>query len=170
MNTTNDFFGFNPFLRRHPQAWAQLNGSSLYPNINGLVAFYEYSNGVLVVAEVKGLPNPKDACASPVFGFHIHEGDSCTGNSEDPFADAKTHDNPKNCPHPHHAGDLPPLFGANGYAFSACFTNRFAVGEIIGKTVIVHDSPDDFTTQPSGNAGNKIACGAIIGRNRSVLR
>ena len=43
----------------------------------------------------------------------------------------------------------------------AFLTNRLTVNELIGKTVIIHDRPDDFTTQPSGNAGNKIACGVI---------
>ena len=41
------------------------------------------------------------------------------------------------------------------------FTDRFCVEEIIGKTVIIHNDPDDFHTQPAGNAGKKIACGVI---------
>jgi Cu-Zn family superoxide dismutase len=40
--------------------------------------------------------------------------------------------------------------------------NKFTVNEIIGRTVIIHSQPDDFTTQPSGNSGKKIACGEII--------
>ena len=40
-------------------------------------------------------------------------------------------------------------------------TNRFAVKDIIGRTVVIHDKPDDFTTQPSGGSGVKIACGEI---------
>jgi len=40
-------------------------------------------------------------------------------------------------------------------------SDRFCVKEIIGRTVIIHSSPDDFYTQPSGNAGTKIACGVI---------
>lgn len=40
-------------------------------------------------------------------------------------------------------------------------TNRFNIEEIIGKVVIIHDKPDDFVTQPSGNSGTKIACGEI---------
>jgi Cu-Zn family superoxide dismutase len=40
-------------------------------------------------------------------------------------------------------------------------SNRFSIEEIIGRTVIIHDAPDDFRTQPSGNAGMKIACGVI---------
>ena len=72
-----------------------------------------------------------------------------------------THYNPKDCPHPYHAGDMPPLFGNNGEAFMAFMTDRFTVEEIIGKTVIIHSNPDDFTTQPGGNSGEKIACGKI---------
>lgn len=40
-------------------------------------------------------------------------------------------------------------------------TDRFKVDDVIGRTVIIHDKPDDFTTQPSGNSGEKIACGII---------
>jgi Cu-Zn family superoxide dismutase len=56
---------------------------------------------------------------------------------------------------------MPPLFGNQGYAFLMFLTDRFTAREIIGKTVIIHDKPDDFTTQPAGNSGNKIACGVI---------
>ena len=41
------------------------------------------------------------------------------------------------------------------------FTDRFTVDDAIGKTVVIHSEPDDFRTQPSGNAGTKIACGVI---------
>lgn len=88
-------------------------------------------------------------------------GTSCTGNSNDEFADAKTHYNPQNCPHPYHAGDLPPLIENNGYSYMSVFINKFTVKDIIGKVVIIHEMPDDFTTQPSGNSGTKIACGEI---------
>ena len=40
-------------------------------------------------------------------------------------------------------------------------TDRFSVNEIIGRTVVIHSDPDDFHTQPAGNAGKKIACGVI---------
>ena len=96
-----------------------------------------------------------------MFGIHIHEGTSCTGNETDPFADAKGHYNPNNCAHPYHAGDLPPVFSNKGSAFNAVLTNRFHVREVLGRVVILHSMPDDFTTQPSGNSGEKIACGVI---------
>ena len=148
-------------LRRRPQAWARIAGSDAYPEIQGLVEFFQTNQGVIVSAKVVGLPQGKDKCKQPIFAFHIHSGGKCAGNSEDPFADAGTHDNPGGCPHPYHAGDMPPLFGANGSAILLFLTDRFAVNDIVGKTVIIHSSPDDFTTQPSGNAGKKIACGEI---------
>lgn len=148
-------------LNRRPNAMASINGSDAYPDIRGDVWLYETSYGVLVVSDIVGLP-AGDKCSSPIFAYHIHEGGSCTGNADDPFADAKTHYNPHDCPHPYHAGDLPPLFSANGVAFSAVLTARFTVTEVIGKTIIIHLSVDDFTTQPSGNSGTKIACGEIV--------
>ncbi|MBQ7391909.1 MAG: superoxide dismutase family protein [Clostridia bacterium] len=156
-------FRLDALLRSRPQAWANLRGSALYPDLQGRVLFYGHPLGTLVVAEVEGLPTSQNNCASPIFGFHIHEGGACAGDGEDPFANVRMHYNPQGCPHPYHAGDLPPLFGANGYAFGACLTDRFLVHEVIGRTVIIHSSPDDFTTQPSGNAGRKIACGEIRG-------
>lgn len=148
--------------RRRPTAAAYLSGAPANPEIKGAVLFYQTSRGVLVTAEISGLPksdSPAGHCG--IFGFHIHDGGSCTGNGTDPFADTGSHYNPSGAPHPCHAGDLPPLFSADGVAFSAVLTNRFSTSEIIGKTVIIHSHPDDFTTQPSGNAGTKIACGTI---------
>ena len=88
-------------------------------------------------------------------------GTSCTGNSEDEFANAKAHYNPTKCPHPYHSGDLPPLIENNGDCYMCVLINKFKIKDIIGKVVIIHDMPDDFTTQPSGNSGKKIACGKI---------
>ena len=148
-------------LKSKPQAMAKIKGSLIYPEIVGEAWFYQTPYGVLVMADVEGLPKQVDECRNPIFAFHIHKGRSCTGNYEDLFADAGMHYNPKNCPHPYHAGDLPPLFGANGNAFMAVLSNRFDVEEVIGRTIIIHSQVDDFTTQPSGNAGIKMACGVI---------
>ena len=146
---------------KKPDAKAEIKGSSAYPEIIGTAGFYQTKDGVLLSVEVMGLPHTSDPCSSGIFAFHIHEGEACTGNAEDPFADTKGHYNPQDCKHPHHAGDLPPLFETNGRAFMVFLTGRFTVKEIIGKTLIIHSGPDDFTTQPSGNAGKKIACGKI---------
>lgn len=146
---------------RRPAAFAEIRGSDAHPTIQGYARFYQRANGVFVVTQVTGLPMEENPCKDSVFAMHIHAGGSCTGNTEDPFADAGSHYNPNDCPHPAHAGDLPPLFGNNGYAWSAVFTNRFAISDIIGKTLIIHSGPDDFMTQPAGNSGSKIACGLI---------
>lgn len=148
-------------LNTVPQAIAWVTGSPDFPDISGRVRFYPTNRGILICAEISGLPYLPEACDSRVFGFHIHAGVACEGNHSDAFSEAGTHYNPDSCEHPHHAGDLPPLFGNNGYALSVFLTDRFTISEIIGKTVIIHDSPDDFTTQPSGNSGTKIACGII---------
>lgn len=152
--------GLLSVLRGQPQAAASIAGSKQYPGISGDVRFYQTRAGVIVLAEINGLPRSDRPCQK-VFGFHIHEGTSCDGAMDDPFADAMSHYNPGNCGHPYHAGDLPPLFGNNGFALSLFLTNRFSVNEVIGRAVIIHSGPDDFTTQPSGNSGTKIACGII---------
>lgn len=143
-------------------AKADIKGGKMYPNINGNVKFKEMRNGVMVTAQIKGLPQSKSNCKGRFFGFHIHEGTSCTGNMTDEFSKAGTHLNPKNCPHPFHMGDLPPLIENNGYAYMQVLINKFKIKDILGKVIIIHDSPDDFTTQPSGNSGTKIACGKIV--------
>ena len=72
------------------------------------------------------------------------------------------HYNPGNCPHPAHAGDMPPLMtDGGGYAWMAFYTKRITMSEVIGRTVVIHSNPDDFHSQPSGNSGKKIACGVI---------
>ncbi len=147
--------------QRLPDAVAVLNGAGANSAVHGVVRFFQRPNGVLVEVMFDGLPQTARQCEQPIFGFHIHGGPSCTGNATDAFTDAGTHYNPHMCPHPYHAGDLPPIFGVNGKAYMAFLTDRFTVRDVIGKTIILHDKPDDFTTQPSGNAGNKIACGII---------
>lgn len=137
-------------------AVAKIRGSEKYPQLRGKVMFCETPRGVKVTAEVCGLPG-----GNRFFGFHIHEGKACSGNSEDAFANAKTHYNPDGNPHPNHRGDLPPLMGNDGYAYLSVITDRFKLCEIIGRVIIIHGDADDFTTQPGGNAGEKIACGVI---------
>lgn len=148
-------------LDRKTAATASIKGDKSHPMIRGTVSFYKFKDGTLIASEIEGLPYDKDPCGSRVLGFHIHEGGSCTGNSTDPFADTGSHYNPTDCPHPKHAGDMPPLFSNSGFAWSVFYTERFQVEDIIGRTVIIHDSPDDFTSQPAGNSGKKIACGVI---------
>ncbi len=136
-------------------AIAHIKGSETAPRLSGYVKFLQMKNYVLVVTNIKGLPYNNTG----FFGFHIHEGHSCTGEN---FSDTGNHYNPQKTPHPSHAGDMPPLIYCNGGAYMTVATNRFQLREIIGKTVVIHDMADDFNTQPSGNAGTKIGCGKII--------
>ena len=137
------------FTNFFTSAKAYIKGSKKYPKIIGTVSFKKVKDGVLVTAKINGLPQSKDSCTGRFFGFHIHEGSSCTGNSSDEFANAKSHLNPTQCPHPFHVGDLPPLIENNGYAYMSVLINKFKIKDILGKIIIIHDSPDDFTTQPS---------------------
>lgn len=137
-----------------PMAIANIRGRNEYPELKGQVKFYQKRNAVLVVANIQGLPETQTG----IFGFHIHEGKSCDGND---FSETRSHYNPENTPHPSHSGDLPPLMRCNGGAYLAVATDRFNVKDIIGRTVVIHSMPDDFTTQPAGNAGMKIGCGVI---------
>lgn len=148
-------------LNTKPCAQAEVCGSGKYPDIKGTVMFHRACGGVLVHAEIDCLPQKCCSCSNPFFAFHIHEGTECKGDADDPFAKAKGHYNPDNCKHPCHAGDMPPLLNADGKAVLVFLTDKFTVSDILGKTVIIHGMPDDFTTQPSGNAGEKIACGVI---------
>lgn len=142
-------------------AKAIMKGSHKYPKIDGIVYFKETKDGVLLTAKIKGLPTSKGNCSGKFFGFHIHDGISCSGTKQDEFANVGSHYNPNQCPHPYHSGDLPPLLENDGYAYMSVLINKFKIKDIIGKTIIIHDSPDDFMTQPSGNSGTKIACGII---------
>lgn len=140
-----------------PIARAVVRGDSNHSRLQGIVNFYSAGDGTLVTAEVNGLPNTK----SNIFAMHIHQGTSCTGNAKDPFADTGGHFNPQDLPHPQHLGDLLPLFGNNGFAYYSFYTDRFKPSQVIGRTVVIHNDPDDFRTQPAGASGSKIACGVI---------
>lgn len=156
-----NFNGLCYVLNHSPNAIACVYGSESYSDIKGRVMFYQLRDYVIVRAEVSGLPKCDKPCESPIFAFHIHSGEECTGDKTDSFKNAGTHYNPNNCKHPYHAGDMPPLMGTDGKAFSMFMTDRFTVNEVIGRTVIIHLHPDDFAAQPSGNSGEKIACGVI---------
>ena len=144
----------NPCTKRHPNARALILGSEDYPDIHGEVLFYQEKCGVTVSAHIYGLPENETG----FFGFHIHDGSGCKGKG---FPDSGMHYDPEGVPHPSHAGDLPPLLFSNGQAMLELCTDRFRVKDIIGKVIIIHLNADDMTTQPSGNAGTKIACGVI---------
>ena len=128
---------------------------------HGEMLLYDVGYGTLVVTAIQGYPVRSGTCTGEVLGLHIHEGGACSGTAQEPFADAGGHYNRDNCPHPEHAGDLPPLLVGNGRAWGAVLTTRFRVEEVIGRTVIIHSQADDFRTQPAGDSGSRIACGVI---------
>lgn len=141
-----------------PEAVAWINGNTANPQLGGLVKFYQTSyGGILVEAEIFGLPNISLPDSSNFYAMHIHE----TGDCSDNFEKTGAHYNPSLEEHPNHAGDMPPLLGNQGYAFSVFYDKRFTISEILGRAVIIHELPDDFATQPSGNPGGKIGCGEI---------
>ncbi|MGN0293676.1 MAG: superoxide dismutase family protein [Lachnospiraceae bacterium] len=174
---TPSFHFIKELYRTSPDAAALIAGNADYPSLTGTVSFYQspYA-GLLIQAEVWGLPvadsniSADDSSASSssseissddigsfFFAMHIHEYGDCTP----PFDKTGMHYNPGNSLHPQHAGDLVPLLGNQGYAWCVFYDERFSIPEIIGKSVIIHRGPDDFHTQPAGNAGEKIGCGTI---------
>lgn len=141
-----------------PDAAAWTTGNTAYPRLSGLVKFYRTSySGILVEAEVFNLPDIDEQGSSDFYAMHIHDAGDCSDN----FQNTGDHYNPEQVPHPNHAGDLLPLMGNQGYAWSAFYDKRFTLDEIIGRSVIIHSGRDDFSSQPSGNSGTKIGCGVI---------
>lgn len=141
--------------KNKPDAVAQIVGGEEAPKLSGCVQFYQENGCVLIEAKISGLPKTSE---SGFFGFHIHQGRDC---SRVEFSGTEGHYNPLGQGHPEHAGDLPPLLLCQGKAYLSVKTDRFCVDEIIGRTVVIHSDPDDFRSQPAGNAGKKIACGVI---------
>jgi Cu-Zn family superoxide dismutase len=149
-----------------PEAVACVMGGPLAPRIRGYVFFYTVPGGTLVCAYIYGLPpySPATEDSPPIgpHGFHIHEKGNCeAGDPGDPFYAAGGHWNPYEQPHGNHAGDFPVLFSNNGFAMTCFFTNKFYPADVIEKSVIIHQNPDDYRTQPAGDAGKRLACGVI---------
>ena len=131
----------------------------------GTVSFTQKGNRVGVEAKVSGL-------TPGTHGFHIHEKGDCSSGDG---MSAGGHFNPTGKPHgnptapDHHTGDMPMLVAdASGNASLSTELGAMTVGsgttDIVGKAVIVHKDPDDYTTQPTGNSGGRVACG-LIARN-----
>lgn len=146
------------FADNRPRAAASIKGNAKFGRIRGNVYFYQIPfGGVLIEAEIFGLPD-EGLLAPPVFyAFHMHENGDCSGQ----FEKTGGHYNPAGAPHPKHAGDMPPLRSSNGYAWLAFYVPDLELYDVIGKSMVIHQGTDDFMTQPSGNSGEKIACGVI---------
>ena len=130
----------------------------------GRAALTQTPAGVLIRLTVKGLPAGERA-------FHIHG----VGKCEPPFESAGPHFNPENHQHGFaveggwHAGDLPNVtIPAEGALEIDILATELSVSDgdekmldADGSALIVHAGIDDYTTQPTGNAGGRIACGVV---------
>ncbi|TCK92910.1 Cu-Zn family superoxide dismutase [Natranaerovirga hydrolytica] len=146
-------------------AKAIIIGGPLAPDLRGVVIVREAFKGSEVYTHVVGLPpfQPADN-GNPIgpHGFHIHdEGDCTIGDPEDPFQDAGSHWAPYNEPHGNHAGDFPVLFSNDGRAIMSFYTDKFIPQDVIGKSIIIHQNPDDYRSQPTGDAGKRLGCGVF---------
>jgi Cu-Zn family superoxide dismutase len=130
-------------------------------NVGGIVTFAKVDDGIHVVAHVEGLTSGKH-------GFHIHEFGDCSspdGNS------AGGHFNPEGNRHGapedinRHIGDIGNIEADKSGVAHLEWTDTQMSFEgkdsIIGRGVIVHANEDDLKTQPTGNAGARVACGVI---------
>ena len=132
--------------------------------VSGTLQLRPMGDGVHITGEIGGLT------AGASHGFHIHEKGDCSA------ADATSaggHFNPPAQPHgraghgAHHAGDADNLV-ADGKGVAKVNVHQSGVtlgggaaNDIAGRAVIVHAQPDDYASQPTGNAGGRIACGVI---------
>ncbi len=150
---------FHDVIRRSaPDAVAWIRGNEQNPQLSGVVRFFSTPyEGTVVEAELFGLPNIDVQGSSDFYAMHIHEYGDCTL----PFDKTGEHYSRTPQMHPQHTGDMLPLMGNQGYAWTAFYDKRFRLPEIKGRSVVIHAMPDDFMTQPSGNSGVKIGCGII---------
>ena len=129
--------------------------------VNGKISFSEAGGKLRVEAQVAGLTPGEH-------GFHIHEVGDCSAPDA---SSAKGHFNPAGKAHGHHAGmerhggDMPNLLAnAVGEARFSGEISGLSLGGttgVVGRSVVIHADPDDYTTQPTGNAGARLACGVI---------
>ena len=129
----------------------------------GTVSFAQRGDKVFVTANVSGLkPNAEH-------GFHVHEKGDCSSGDG---MSAGGHYNPAGKPHGHHGaperhvGDMPNLKAdGSGNARASFEVPGMSIGggnaDIVGKGLIVHRDPDDYKSQPAGNAGPRLACAVI---------
>lgn len=132
-------------------------------NVTGTVTFSEQAGGqIQVVARVEGLEPGEH-------GFHVHETGACDPPA---FTSAGDHFAPAGNPHgalddpQSHAGDLGNItVGDDGVGTLDITTGKISLGggqnSILGKAVVVHAGEDDLTSQPSGDSGDRVACGII---------
>jgi superoxide dismutase, Cu-Zn family len=147
-------------------AAATLETATETPGFSGIVKFTPAAGSIHLVAEIQGAPPGKH-------GLHLHETGKCEHDhsSGKPFTSSGGHFNPTGAPHacpttePRHAGDFGNIeIGADGTGRLEMTTNLISLdgpNSVVGKAVIFHTGTDDCTTQPTGNAGDRLACGVV---------
>lgn len=133
--------------------------------VKGTATFSEKNGFVTFEAKISGLK-------PGVHAIHIHEKADCSAADA---ASAGGHWNPTFKKHgkwadaEHHKGDIGNFTAdSNGNGSITLKTDEWCIGcgdankDILGKGLIVHANPDDYITQPTGNAGGRVACSAII--------
>jgi Cu-Zn family superoxide dismutase len=147
-----------------PSAWATLSPTS-GSTAAGTVKLVQLADGrVRVTVDLTGVP-------PGVHGFHIHDKGDCGDNGNA----AGGHYNPNTTPHaapdvePHHAGDFGNVTAdATGKVHTEFTTRSITVAagptSALNHAIILHGNPDDLVTQPSGNAGPRIACGVVVSK------
>lgn len=129
----------------------------------GTVTFTENENGGVTVSA-----DLHDVETDGMHGFHVHEGRECSAPT---FESAGGHFNPQNTEHacppttPRHAGDFGNVEISDGSGTvdeeSDLITVAAGANSVVGRAVILHNGEDDCTSQPSGDAGDRYACGVI---------
>ncbi|HEX4944857.1 MAG TPA: superoxide dismutase family protein [Usitatibacteraceae bacterium] len=133
---------------------------------SGTVTFEKRGDVVRVSGTISGLKPDAE------HGFHVHEKGDCSSGDG---MGAGGHFNPLARNHGHHggserhAGDMPNLradaYGTATFSFdTAGITIGSGATDIVGRGLIVHRDPDDYKSQPAGNAGPRIACAVIAKR------
>lgn len=131
----------------------------------GTAIFRGAPKGVTVSLEANSL-------TPGLHAVHIHAVGKCEGPA---FASAAGHFNPQQKKHGHksndgaHAGDLPNMLAAtDGSGRFEVLTDAFTLAsgptslfDADGSAIVIHAAPDDYATDPAGNAGDRIACGVI---------
>lgn len=129
--------------------------------VTGTVSFTKVGDDVQVVADIQGLKPGKH-------GFHIHEKGDCSAPDA---ASAGAHFNPTMKHHggttgmDRHEGDLGNIETDAAGKTHLDWKGKLSLSgkdSIIGKSVVVHEKEDDLKTDPSGNSGARVACGAIL--------